>query len=119
MPLASLHAGANLGGFAPLEMIDQVWPRPVLIVHGRAQTFVSSEQSMNLYQQASQPKEEFFPADNYYEQRARLRKYSGGVRLLSEMFKEFVGTSDPISNDVGVRYRTMRFLQDARPVPIL
>ncbi|HEV8292761.1 MAG TPA: alpha/beta hydrolase [Tepidisphaeraceae bacterium] len=120
VPLASLHAGANLGGFAPIEMIDQVWPRPVLIVQGRAQTFVWPEQSMDLYQQASQPKEQFFPSDNYYQQRARARKYSGrGVRLLSEMFKEFVGTSDAISDDAGVRFRTMRFLHDARPVPIL
>src|SRR5438874_2791992 len=77
MPLASLHAGANLEGYAPVEMIDQVWPRPVLIVQGRAQTFVSPEQSMDLYQQASQPKEPFFPADNYYQQRDRVRKYSG------------------------------------------
>ena len=120
VPLASLHAGANLGGFAPSEAIDQVWPRPVLIVQGRAQTFVGTEQSMDLYQQASQPKEQFFPGDNYYQQRARARRYSGrGVRLLSEMFKEYVGTSDAISDDAGVRYRTMRFLHDARPVPIL
>jgi alpha/beta superfamily hydrolase len=119
VPLASLHAGGNLDGFAPIEMIDQVWPRPVLIVHGRAQTFVSSEQSMDLYQQASQPKEQFFTADNYYQQRARARRYSGGVRLLTEMFREFLGTSDGISDDAGVRYRTMRFLHDARPVPIL
>jgi alpha/beta superfamily hydrolase len=120
VPLASLHAGANLGGFSPIESIDQVWPRPVLIVQGRAQTFVAPEQSMDLYQQASQPKEQFFPADNYYQQRARARRYSGhGARLLSEMFKEFVGTSDPISDDAGVRSRTMRFLHDARPVPIL
>ena len=118
VPLASLHAGANLDGFAPAEMIDQVWPRPVLIVQGRAQTFVPPEQSMDLYQQASQPKEEFFPADNYYQQRDRARRYNG-TRLLTEMFKQFVGTSDSISDDPGVRYRTMRFLHDARPVPIL
>jgi uncharacterized protein len=118
VPLASLHAGANLGGFAPAEMIDQVWPRPVLIVQGRAQTFVSTEQSLDLYQQASQPKEQFFPADNYYQQRDRARRLAG-TRLLTEMFKQFVGTSDPISDDAGVRYRTMRFLHDARPVPIL
>ena len=120
VPLASLHAGANLGGFAPAEFIDQVWPRPVLVVQGRAQTFIPTEQSMDLYQQASQPKEQFFPGDNYYQQRTRLRKYSGrGVRMLSEMFKEYVGTADAISDDPGVRFRTMRFLHDARPVPIL
>jgi len=118
VPLASLHAGANLDGFAPVEMIDQVWPRPVLIVQGRAETFVSPEQSMDLYQQASQPKEQFFPADNYYQQRERARRYAG-ARLLSEMFKQFAGTADPIGDDAGVRYRTMRFLHDARPVPIL
>jgi alpha/beta superfamily hydrolase len=120
VPLASLHTGANLGGFAPEEIIDQVWPRPVLVVQGRAQTFVSTEQSMDLYQQASQPKEQFFPGDNYYQQRARAKKYYGrGVRMLSEMFKEYVGTSDAISDDPGVRFRTIRFLHDAGPVPIL
>jgi fermentation-respiration switch protein FrsA (DUF1100 family) len=118
IPLASLHAGANLEGFAPVEMIDQVWPRPVLIVQGRAQTFVSPEQSMDLYQQASQPKEAFFPSDNYYQQRDRIRRYSG-TRLLGEMFKQYMGTSDAIGDDPGVRYRTMRFLHDARPVPFL
>jgi alpha/beta superfamily hydrolase len=120
LPLASLHAGANLGGFAPVELIDQVWPRPVLVVQGRAQTFIPTEQSLDLYQQASQPKEQFFPGDNYYQQRARARKYYGrGVRMLSEMFKEYVGTADSISDDPGVRFRTIRFLHDARPVPIL
>jgi len=119
VPLASLHAGGDLGGFAPIEMIDQVWPRPVLIVHGRGQTFVPSDQSMDLYQQASQPKEQFFPADNYLQQRARARRYHSNVRLLTEMFKEFLGTSDSIEDDAGVRYRTMRFLHDAQSVPIL
>jgi len=118
IPLASLHAGVNLEGFAPVEYIDQVWPRPVLVVQGRAQTFISPEQSMDLYQQASQPKEAFFPSDNYYQQRDRIRRYSG-ARLLGEMFRQYMGTSDALGDDPGVRYRTIRFLHDARPVPIL
>ena len=74
---------------------------------------------MDLYQQASQPKEQFFPADNYVQQRARARRYHSNMRLITEMFKEFMGTADSVGDDAGVRYHTMQFLHDARPVPIL
>jgi pimeloyl-ACP methyl ester carboxylesterase len=119
LPLASLHAGGNLRDFAPVDTVDELWPRPVLIIHGRAQTFVPVDQSLTLHQQASQPKDQFFPSDNYYQQRARLRRYRDDSRLLSELFKEFVGTSDAIFDDPGVRYHTVRFLEEAEPVPVL
>jgi alpha/beta superfamily hydrolase len=119
LPLASLHAGGNLRDFAPIESIGELWPRPVLIIHGRAQTFVPVDQSLAVHQQASQPKDQFFPSDNYYQQRARLRRYRDDARLLSELFKEFVGTSDAIFDDPGVRYHTVRFLEEAEPVPVL
>jgi fermentation-respiration switch protein FrsA (DUF1100 family) len=119
LPLASLHAGGSLGDLAPINVIERLWPRPVLIVHGRAQTFIPVEQSLALHQQASQPKDQFFPSDNYYQQRSRLRRFRDDSRLLAELLKEYVGIADSIADDAGVRYHTVRFLEEAEPVPVL
>jgi pimeloyl-ACP methyl ester carboxylesterase len=118
VPLASLHAGCDLAHFSPVNYADQLWPRPVLIVHGRGQTFIPTMEEMSLYQNTPLPKEEFWPSDNYVVSRERLLRSRklGEAKVLSDMFREWLGTRDAIWSDPGVQHRTTEFLHDAQPL---
>jgi fermentation-respiration switch protein FrsA (DUF1100 family) len=119
IPIASLHTGSNLASFAPIDFVNEIWPRPVLIVHGRGQTFVPSDQSMDIYRQAAQPKAQFFPSDNLVDLRNRAKRLKGEASVLSEMFRLYLGSEDNISDDAGVREHTLRFLRDSEPLRVL
>ena len=55
--MCSLHSGHNLSAFAPADHIDQIWPRPVLIIHGVKDVLIPFEHGQALYQHASEPKQ--------------------------------------------------------------
>ena len=59
-PLASLHAGADLTSFSPAALVERVAPRPVLVVHGRADEVVPFDQGAAVFESASQPKLRFW-----------------------------------------------------------
>jgi fermentation-respiration switch protein FrsA (DUF1100 family) len=52
VPLASVHAGADLGGFAPVRMVGRVAPRPVMIVHGRGDELIPIGHGRALFEAA-------------------------------------------------------------------
>jgi fermentation-respiration switch protein FrsA (DUF1100 family) len=56
VPVASVHAGTNLTAFAPARDVANVWPRPILFIHGRRTRSSRSRRGRNLYDFASQPK---------------------------------------------------------------
>jgi fermentation-respiration switch protein FrsA (DUF1100 family) len=56
MPIASAHAGVNLSSWAPDQFISQVWPRPVLFIHGEQDEIISFERGQALFDAAPQPK---------------------------------------------------------------
>ena len=119
IPIASLHAGADLGAFAPMELAHAVWPRPVLVVHGNGASFVPVGEEMDVYRQAMQPKEQFWPSGNYTSAKTQIQRARRNDELLTEMFRQWIGTSERLSNDSGVRHRTLQFLRDAESVPVL
>ncbi len=119
VPLASLHAGTNLGAFSPAALAGDVWPRPSLVVHGRAMSFVPVMQGMELYQQTWFPKEQFWPGDNREAERRRMAKLRGEGAILVDMFRQYLGTQEDLSSDPGVRYRTLEFLRQAERMPVI
>lgn len=119
IPVASLHAGGRLSNFNPSDLIEDVWPRPVLFVHGRGQSFIPVQHGMDLYRAALQPKQQFWPSENYEESHRILRRARDDAALLTEMVREYLGTSLNVSEDGGVQYRTLEFLRSAEEVPIL
>jgi fermentation-respiration switch protein FrsA (DUF1100 family) len=56
LPLAGLHAGSDLKQFSPAEYVDRIAPRPVLVVHARADGLISFDAGRRVYEQASQPR---------------------------------------------------------------
>src|SRR5439155_8332533 len=102
LPVASLHAGSNLGDLAPIDSVEKLWPRPVLVVHGNGKSFMTFDQTMELYQAMPAPKEQFWPA---VDQPKRKKRAKGDAAILSEMFREYLGVSDGVLDDPGVSWR--------------
>lgn len=57
VPIASLHTGRDLTDFAPAELAQQLWPRPLLVIHGTDDEIIRFEHGQSLYLQALQPKQ--------------------------------------------------------------
>jgi alpha-beta hydrolase superfamily lysophospholipase len=60
LPLASAQVGANLDNFVPGKLIQDVWPRPVMIVHGVSDEIIEFQNGLNLFHDASAPKEKLW-----------------------------------------------------------
>jgi fermentation-respiration switch protein FrsA (DUF1100 family) len=54
---ASVETGTNLFTLAPVDVIGQLAPRPILIVHGEDDRLIPIEQGRMLYAAAGEPKE--------------------------------------------------------------
>lgn len=114
--IASLHTGADLANFSPARLAPGVWPRPILLVHGRGTTFVPTTEEMDLYSQISYPRQQYWPAEAYSAARAHFRNTRSDSDLLTELFRQWLGTSNPITADRGVQDATLRFLINAHPL---
>jgi fermentation-respiration switch protein FrsA (DUF1100 family) len=55
--LAELRSGVNLSAIRPVDMIGRISPRPILIIHGTADTTITPDNSVRNYAAAGQPKE--------------------------------------------------------------
>ena len=56
LPTASAHAGTDLAGFAPAELIGRVWPRPLLVLHANDDEMIPLARGQGLYDAASPPR---------------------------------------------------------------
>ncbi len=119
LPVASCHAGGWLGSFTPADSVDGIWPRPVLVIHGRGQTFVPPEQEMQVYRRLSWPREQFWPSDNYQKSRATIKAVRSDADLVKSLFRQWMGLSDPTTNDAGVRARMLEFIEESRREPVI
>ena len=57
VPVASMHCGHNLHGFAPADMVARIAPRPVLVIHGRDDEIIAFDHGRRLFDAAGQPKQ--------------------------------------------------------------
>jgi alpha-beta hydrolase superfamily lysophospholipase len=60
LPLASAQTGVDLMHFAPGQLIQDVWPRPVMIIHGTNDEIIEFQNGLNLFHSASAPKEKLW-----------------------------------------------------------
>lgn len=60
LPMASLHAGHNLFAVNPGDHIGDIWPRPVMIVHGGNDEIIPFEHGQRLYGKSFEPREKRF-----------------------------------------------------------
>ena len=56
LPIASAHVGRRLGKFSPAREIAGLWPRPVLVIHGKSDRIIGFKHGQDLYDAALQPK---------------------------------------------------------------
>lgn len=56
LPIASAHAGRNLDRFSPATEIGMIWPRPVMVIHGKGDRIIDFEHGQNLLRNARQPR---------------------------------------------------------------
>ena len=56
LPLASAQAGTDLEAFAPAALVDNIAPRPVLVIHGTDDRIIFFQHGEALWEAASQPK---------------------------------------------------------------
>lgn len=52
LPIASIHAGVNLGGFRPVDSVERIWPRPVMVIHGTRDEIIPFAHGLRLYDAA-------------------------------------------------------------------
>jgi len=57
LPMASFQVGANLSRFAPDELVQRLWPRPILIIHATRDEIIEFDRGQQLFNSAVQPKE--------------------------------------------------------------
>ncbi|MBC7785314.1 MAG: alpha/beta hydrolase [Burkholderiales bacterium] len=65
LPMASMHVGANLMRVAPGRQIGQIWPRPVLIVHGGNDEIIPFSHGQRLFDAAYEPREAKLTGDTH------------------------------------------------------
>jgi fermentation-respiration switch protein FrsA (DUF1100 family) len=56
IPIASAHVGRDLRRFAPADYVANLAPRPILVIHGKADTMIDWAHGLKLYQAAQQPR---------------------------------------------------------------
>jgi hypothetical protein len=56
LPIASANTGSDLQHFAPAELVSRLWPRPILIIQGRADALFLPGQGQDLFDHAVFPK---------------------------------------------------------------
>ncbi|HEY1629387.1 MAG TPA: alpha/beta hydrolase [Tepidisphaeraceae bacterium] len=66
LPLASLQVGVNLDNFKPAQLVRDLWPRPILVIHGMRDALIPFECGERLFDAAYFPKEHLWlPGDDY------------------------------------------------------
>jgi len=57
LPFASMHVGADLSRFRPAELVEKLWPRPILVIHGVQDQIIDFAHGQRLFDRAFQPKQ--------------------------------------------------------------
>lgn len=91
-PLAELHAGVRLRQFRPMAVAGQLWPRPLLVIHGTADELISIRHGRQLFHHAGLPKFSMWVAN---------------------------GTHTSVVFEEAVALELERFFASARPEPIV
>jgi fermentation-respiration switch protein FrsA (DUF1100 family) len=92
LAIADLQTGADLTHFSPARQIQNIWPRPVLIVNGSNDKMFPMEMGRELYESAAEPKS--------------FRWVNGA-------------TTEDLINDPATADVVTKFFQNAHPLPVI
>ncbi|HJU29068.1 MAG TPA: alpha/beta hydrolase, partial [Candidatus Binataceae bacterium] len=92
LPLASAQVGADLNSFSPATLVHDLWPRPIMVIHGLNDQIIAFNRGQRLFDSAQQPKR--------------------------RLWVDKAGHND-IINDDNVAQRVREFFQNAKPVPVI
>jgi fermentation-respiration switch protein FrsA (DUF1100 family) len=92
LPLASAQVGADLNDFSPATLVHDLWPRPIMVIHGLNDQIIAFQRGQRLFDSAQQPKQ--------------------------RLWIDRAGHND-IINDENVAQRVRQFFQNAEPVPVI
>ena len=68
LPMASVLVGANLGHFQPARYVRDLWPRPILVIHGMRDQIIPFDRGQRLFKAASFPKQNLWlPTEGHNE----------------------------------------------------
>ena len=84
LPLASLQTGTDLTDFAPARLVTRVWPRPIMIIHGRRDEIIHFHHGEALYEAAAFPKFHFWPTDGTHN---AIVDNEAAAKVVTEFFK--------------------------------
>jgi pimeloyl-ACP methyl ester carboxylesterase len=110
--IAGWHAGADLAGYRPVAGAEAVWPRPVLVVHGRGVGPVPPEQELILTRALAWPPQEFWPSMPDLSRRQRARDELALLRLI---LRQWLGLEGEGLEDPGTLQRIADFLDHPPP----
>jgi fermentation-respiration switch protein FrsA (DUF1100 family) len=85
LPFASAQTGADLMHFNPGKLVQDVWPRPVMVIHGTNDEVIEFQNGLNLFNSASAPKEKLWI--NGANHNSVIHDDNAG-RLIREFFDE-------------------------------
>jgi alpha-beta hydrolase superfamily lysophospholipase len=57
LAMAGLQVGANLPAFVPADLVQHLWPRPILVIHGTRDRIIGFDRGQQLFNAACQPKQ--------------------------------------------------------------
>lgn len=83
LQLVSAHAGRDLVAFSPRDLIDDLWPRPVLIIHGARDGLIPIERGQALYDAAYFPREHLWLVGGRHES---VSRDLDALRVLHDFF---------------------------------
>jgi fermentation-respiration switch protein FrsA (DUF1100 family) len=61
--LASVNVGADLVDFRPSDLVHDLWPRPILVIHGVFDASIPFEHGQALFDAASFPRQRLWVRD--------------------------------------------------------
>ena len=60
LPLAGLQVGSDLSAYAPADAAANLWPRPLMVLHGMDDELIPFDAGQAVYRAASEPKQNLF-----------------------------------------------------------
>jgi fermentation-respiration switch protein FrsA (DUF1100 family) len=89
LPLANVQTGTDLSGFAPAKLVAKLWPRPILIIHGRRDEIIRFDHGESLYDAAVQPKYNLWLKEGSHND---IVDNEAAAKIVLEFFK----TAEPV-----------------------
>src|SRR5690606_7842089 len=63
VPMAGWQTGSDLRAFSPADLLYELWPRPVFIIHGMADEIIHFDEGQDLFRAATPPRKRLWILD--------------------------------------------------------